>query len=78
MDQNGTQYEPLGSECKKGVCGLCCVEIVEGAACIQPVDESSKELKTIQIAVGVEPNPAKYRLACLSRIQGPVKLRVPE
>jgi ferredoxin len=78
MDQGGTQDEPLGWECKKGVCGLCAVQIVEGADQFAPVDEGSTELKTIQIAVGVEPDPTKYRLACLSKIKGPVKLCVPE
>jgi ferredoxin len=77
MDQGGAQDEPLGWECQKGVCGLCAVRILEGAEHFEPVDESSSELKTIEIAVGVEPDPKRYRLACMSRIRGRVKLCVP-
>ncbi len=78
QDGGGVQDEPLGWECQKGVCGLCAVQILEGADQFEPVDEASSEMKTIQIAVGVEPDPTQYRLACISRIKGPVKLCIPE
>jgi len=78
MDQGGTQDEPLGWECKKGRCGLCVVQILEGADQFEPTDPGSGEMKTIQVAEGVEPDPSKYRLCCLARLKGPVKLGLVE
>jgi ferredoxin len=72
------QDEPLGYECRKGVCGLCCVRILAGAENFEPFDPAGKELKTMQIAAGVDPDPKQHRLACLARIRGPVELGLPE
>ncbi len=74
----GGQGDPLDYDCEKGICGACAVQIAEGSEHFEPVEEGSTEMKTIQIAVGVEPDSSKYRLACLAKIKGPVKLCVPE
>lgn len=70
--------EPLGWDCKVGLCGACAVQIVEGVEHVAPVDPGSPEMKTIANVVGLDPDPRKYRLACLAKISGPVKLCMPE
>ncbi len=70
--------EPLGWECKVGLCGLCAVEIVEGAENFVPPDAGSPEMNTIENKAFLEPDPSKYRLACLAKVKGPVKLKMPE
>lgn len=78
MESGGKPDEPLSWECKKGLCGLCCVEILEGAEEFEPYDPGSSEMKTIETAVMVEPDPSKYRLTCIAKIRGPVKLGLPQ
>lgn len=70
--------EPLGWDCKVGLCGACAVQIKDGADNFAPVDPGSPEMKTITNVVGLDPDPHKYRLACLAKINGPVKLCMPQ
>jgi thioredoxin reductase/pSer/pThr/pTyr-binding forkhead associated (FHA) protein/ferredoxin len=69
--------EPLGWECKVGLCGLCAVQIVDGADNFASVDPGSPELNTLANKAFLDPDPKKYRLACLAKIKGPVKLTIP-
>lgn len=62
-------------ECRDGGCGVCVVGVVEGADRMDPPDPSTGEMKTIQITEQVVPDPTKYRLACLARVRGTVRLR---
>ena len=70
--------EPLGWDCKVGLCGACVVQIKDGAGHFVPVDPGSPEMKTITNVAGLDPDPHRYRLACLAKISGPVKLCMPE
>ena len=70
--------EPLGWDCKVGLCGACAIEIQDGADNFAPADPGSPEMKTITNVVGLDPDPRKYRLACLAKITGPVKLCMPQ
>ena len=67
--------QPLDWECEDGGCGICVVGVVEGAEQIDPPDPHSDEMKTIQITEQVAPDPNRYRLACLARVRGDVRLR---
>jgi len=50
-------------------CGQCCVEVLEGQ--VSPlVDEEEFNLKPVELEQG-------RRLACCTRVYGPVKVRVP-
>jgi thioredoxin reductase/pSer/pThr/pTyr-binding forkhead associated (FHA) protein/ferredoxin len=69
--------EPLGWECKVGLCGLCTVEILEGAENFLPPDPGSPEMNTIENKAFLDPDPKKYRLTCLAKVTGPVKLAIP-
>ena len=69
--------EPLGWECKVGLCGLCAIQIVEGADNLAPVDPGSPEMNTVENKVFLDPDPKRYRLACLARVKGPVKIAIP-
>ena len=70
--------EPLGWDCKVGLCGACAVQIKDGAGNFVAVDPGSPEMKTITNVVGLDPDPGKYRLACLAKVTGPVKLCMPQ
>lgn len=67
--------EPVDWECGDGGCGVCILGVVEGADRIDPPDPSTGEMKTIQITEQVAPDPTKYRLACLAKVRGTVRLR---
>ncbi len=67
--------EPIDWECGDGACGVCVVGVVEGADRMDPPDAATGEMKTIQITEQVVPDPQKYRLACLARLRGTVRLR---
>jgi ferredoxin/pSer/pThr/pTyr-binding forkhead associated (FHA) protein len=67
--------EPVDWECGDGGCGVCVLGIVEGADGLDPPDPSTGEMKTIQITEQVVPDPNRYRLACLARVRGTVRLR---
>jgi ferredoxin len=69
--------EPLGWECKIGLCGLCAIRILEGAENFVPPDPSKGEMKTIANVAALDDDPRKHRLACLARIKGPVKITIP-
>lgn len=69
--------EPLGWECKVGLCGLCAVEIVEGAENFVPPDPGSPEMNTIENKAFLDPDPLKFRLTCVAKVKGPVKLKIP-
>jgi ferredoxin len=69
--------EPLGWECKVGLCGLCAVEIAEGADNFLPPDPGSPEMNTIENKAFLEPDPKKFRLTCVAKVKGPVKLKIP-
>jgi thioredoxin reductase/pSer/pThr/pTyr-binding forkhead associated (FHA) protein/ferredoxin len=69
--------EPLDWECKIGQCGLCTVEILEGAENFMPPDPGGMEKPTIEKVRQLDWNPKKYRLACVAKIKGPVKLTSP-
>jgi len=70
--------EALGWDCKKGFCGACAVQIKDGADNFVAFDPGSPEMRTITNVVGLDPDPRKYRLACLAKITGPVKLCMPQ
>lgn len=67
--------EPIDWECGDGGCGVCIVGVLEGADRLDPPDPALDEMKTIQITEQVVPDPRRYRLACLARVRGPVRLR---
>jgi ferredoxin len=67
--------QPVDWECEDGGCGVCIVGVVEGADRMDPPDPASGEMQTIQITEQVAPDPKKYRLACLARVRGAVRLR---
>ncbi|MFK7898664.1 MAG: FHA domain-containing protein [Myxococcota bacterium] len=67
--------EPVDWECGDGGCGVCVVGLVGGADGLVPPDPLGDEMKTIQITEQVAPDPEKYRLACLARVRGNVRLR---
>lgn len=74
----GDPEGPLAWECEKGVCGYCAIEILEGSENVLPCDPESPELATLRSAAMLPPDPQRYRLACLARIAGPVKLAIPD
>jgi len=67
--------EPVDWECGDGGCGVCVMGVVEGAERLDPPDAATGEMRTIQITEQVVPDPRKYRLACLARVRGTVRLR---
>ncbi len=67
--------EPVDWECGDGGCGVCVMGVVEGADRLDPPDPATGEMRTIQITEQVVPDPKKYRLACLARVRGTVRLR---
>jgi ferredoxin len=67
--------QPVDWECGDGGCGVCVLGVVEGADRMDPPDPKSGEMKTIQITEQVVPDPKQYRLACLARVRGTVRLR---
>lgn len=67
--------QPVDWECGDGGCGVCIVGVVEGADRMDPPDPATGEMKTIQITEQVAPDPRQYRLACLAKVRGTVRLR---
>jgi thioredoxin reductase/pSer/pThr/pTyr-binding forkhead associated (FHA) protein/ferredoxin len=76
-DPRDHHEEPLDWECKIGQCGLCAIEIVEGADNFVAADPGSLERATIEKVRQLDWDPKKYRLACVAKIKGPVKLTIP-
>jgi pSer/pThr/pTyr-binding forkhead associated (FHA) protein/ferredoxin len=79
-DEKPEKYrkKPLNWECKGGTCGLCAVQILEGAAHLDGTGADAEELNTLEVRAFVEPDPNQFRLACKATIDGPVKLGIPE
>lgn len=67
--------EPLDWECGDGGCGVCVMGLVGSADGLESPDPEGDEMKTIQITEQVAPDPALYRLACLARVRGNIRLR---
>lgn len=67
--------EPVDWECGDGGCGVCVMGVVRGANQLDPPEPETGEMRTIQITEQVVPDPLKYRLACLARVRGTVRLR---
>jgi ferredoxin len=67
--------EPIDWDCKVGLCGMCVVQIVEGADNFEPADP--RELDCLANKAMVDPDPKQFRLACVAKIKGPVKLTNP-
>jgi thioredoxin reductase/pSer/pThr/pTyr-binding forkhead associated (FHA) protein len=76
-DPSNHYDEPLGWQCKVGLCGLCAIEICDGADNFMPHDPGSPEMNTLVKVAALDADPKKYRLACMAKIKGPVKLKIP-
>ena len=70
--------KPLDWSCLKGTCGLCLVQVLDGAERFEPVNAATPELDTLENKCFVDPDPRQYRLACLAKIKGPVKVGIAE
>lgn len=70
--------EPLDWQCLNATCGLCAVQIVSGAENFLPPDPGSPEMKTLEFPRGLDGDPQRYRLTCVAKIKGAVRLTVPE
>ena len=77
-DPDKQHKKPLDWSCLAGTCGLCMVQVLDGADNIEPVGAGSPELDTLENKCFVEPDPKQYRLTCKAKIKGPVKLGVVE
>ncbi|SEN73056.1 2Fe-2S iron-sulfur cluster-binding protein [Lihuaxuella thermophila] len=61
LDAALSQHQPIDYKCRKGDCGKCKVQVLEGSACISsPAPEEISTLKK-ELAKG-------YRLACQTKI----------
>lgn len=67
--------QPVDWECGDGGCGVCVLGVIEGADRMDQPDAELAEMKTIQITEQVVPDPRRYRLACMARVRGTVRLR---
>ncbi len=76
-DPRDHHEEPLDWECKIGQCGLCAIEIVDGADNFVAADPGSLERATMEKVRQLDWDPKKYRLACVAKIKGPVKITIP-
>ena len=70
--------KPLDWSCIKGTCGLCMVQVLDGADSFEPVNAGTPELDTLENKCFVDPDPKQYRLTCLAKIKGPVKIGIAE
>lgn len=62
----------LEADCHQGVCGMDPVKVVAGAEHLNAV--GGTERSTLEDLCSLE--PGKYRLACMARVSGPVKVEV--
>jgi ferredoxin len=62
----------LEADCHQGVCGMDPVKIVSGGEHLNAI--GGTERSTLEDLCSVEPGP--YRLACMARVSGPVKIAV--
>lgn len=77
-DPDKQHKKPLDWSCLAGTCGLCLVQVLEGADNFEPVAAGSPELDTLENKCFVDPDPKQYRLTCKAKIKGPVKLGIVE
>ena len=77
-DHGKFHKKPLDWSCLKGTCGLCVVKVLDGAGNFEPVSAASPELDTLENRAFVDPDPLQFRLTCLAKIKGPVKLGIVE
>ncbi len=70
--------KPLDWSCLKGTCGLCMVQVLDGADRFDPVNPASPELDTLENKCFVDPDPKQFRLTCLAKIKGRVKIGIAE
>lgn len=62
----------LDADCHQGVCGMDPVKIIGGAENLNPI--GGTERSTLEDLCSLEPGP--YRLACMARVSGPVKVSI--
>ncbi len=62
----------LEADCHQGVCGMDPVKILSGGEHLNAI--GGTERSTLEDLCSVEPGP--YRLACMARVSGPVKIAV--
>jgi ferredoxin len=55
------QGQDLQYKCRKGTCGVCTVQVVEGASCLSPPNENEQK----KLKKGINDG---YRLACQAKI----------
>lgn len=65
---------PIATGCPDGRCGLCTVDVLEGAESLQA--PSASEKMVLDQVLGADRDPA-VRLACHARVQGPgIRIKV--
>ena len=62
----------LEADCHQGVCGMDPVKVISGATHLNAI--SGTERSTLEDLCSLE--PGKYRLACMARVSGPVKVQI--
>lgn len=62
----------IEADCHQGVCGMDPVRIIEGAEHLNPI--GGTERSTLEDLCSLDPGP--YRLACMARVSGAVKVAV--
>jgi len=67
-DAAGKAGIKMDADCHQGVCGMDPIKIVGGAEHLSPIGRA--ERSTLEDLCDLE--PGKYRLACVTRITGPV------
>ncbi|MGH7787948.1 MAG: FHA domain-containing protein, partial [Candidatus Binatia bacterium] len=77
-DPDKQHKKPLDWSCLAGTCGLCLVQVLDGAGNFEPIAAGSPELDTLENKCFVDPDPTQYRLACKAKIKGAVKLGIVE
>ncbi len=77
-DPDKRHKKPLDWSCLAGTCGLCLVEVLDGAGNFEPVAAGSPELDTLENRCFVDPDPGRFRLTCKAKITGPVKVGMVE
>jgi thioredoxin reductase/ferredoxin len=68
-EKNGIKLE---ADCHQGVCGMDPVKVLSGGEHLNAI--GGTERSTLEDLCSVEPGP--YRLACMARVSGPVKVEV--
>jgi nitrite reductase (NADH) large subunit len=68
-EKNGIKLE---ADCHQGVCGMDPVKVLSGGEHLNAI--GGTERSTLEDLCSVEPGP--FRLACMARVSGPVKVAV--